>query len=313
MMNSPLVSVLMTAYNREKYIAEAIESVLASTYTNFELIIADDCSADNTVSIAKQYAAKDGRIKLFVNEKNFGQFFNRNRVASLAKGTYLKYLDSDDIILPDSLKIMVEGMKQNPKAGLGMEFNNCSILTKDHSFPFVLQPADAYLWHFEKGGLLFPPPSVTIYRKDIFEKVKGFSEKNGTNADVELNLKVAAVSSTIVYPSGLIIWRRHSGQTAALQEDNEFAMMQERFNIHQQVLHSDYNPLNEVQLKRILFSQRSLYLRRAVKNFLFRGRLKSFFKLMNKEGFSVYQLPSALIPLKLLRKAPSSNVVHKWT
>ena len=59
----PLVSVLMTAYNREKYIAEAIESVLASTYKNFELIIVDDCSKDKTVEIARRYAKKDQRIK----------------------------------------------------------------------------------------------------------------------------------------------------------------------------------------------------------------------------------------------------------
>ena len=66
--DSPLVSVLMTAYNREKYIAEAIESVLASTYTNFELIIVDDCSTDKTVEIAKSYEVKDNRIKVYIND-----------------------------------------------------------------------------------------------------------------------------------------------------------------------------------------------------------------------------------------------------
>lgn len=65
----PLLSVLMTAFNREKYIAEAIESVLASTYTNFELIIVDDCSKDNTVNIAKSYEQKDQRVKVYINEK----------------------------------------------------------------------------------------------------------------------------------------------------------------------------------------------------------------------------------------------------
>lgn len=312
MMNSPLVSVLMTAYNREKYIVEAIESLLASTYTNFELIIVDDGSADHSVAIAKQYAARDNRIKLFVNEKNIGQFPNRNKAASMAKGTYLKYLDSDDIILPDSLRTMVEGMNHNPHAGLGMEFNNCTILLKDHSFPFVLQPADAYLWHFEKGGLLFSQPSATIYRRDIFEKIKGFSEKTGTNADAEFNLKMAAVSATIVFPTGLIIWRRHPGQVAAHQDCNEFTMMQERFDIHQRVLQCDSNPLDRRQIKRISFSQHILYMRSAVKIFLLKGKFKSFFKLMNKEGFSIYKLPLAIIPLKLLRKACNNKGAHKW-
>ena len=67
MQNSPLVSVLMTAFNREQFIAEAIDSVLASTYTNFELIILDDGSADNTVAIAKQYEAIDASVRVYVN------------------------------------------------------------------------------------------------------------------------------------------------------------------------------------------------------------------------------------------------------
>ena len=94
--NLPLVSVLMTAFNRGKYIAEAIESVLQSTYTNFELIIVDDCSTDDTFEIANSFFVKDRRIKLYKNEKNLGQFANRNYAISLSTGEYIKFLDSDD-------------------------------------------------------------------------------------------------------------------------------------------------------------------------------------------------------------------------
>src|SRR5918993_1638629 len=118
--NVPLVSVLMTAYNREKYIGEAIESVLSSTYTNFELIITDDCSNDRTVPIAKEYADKDGRVKVFVNEKNLGDYKNRNQAASYARGKYIKYLDSDDMMYPYTLQIMVGFMEQFPDAGFGL-------------------------------------------------------------------------------------------------------------------------------------------------------------------------------------------------
>src|SRR4051812_47750099 len=92
----PLVSVLMTSYNREKYIAQAIESVIASTYSNLELIIVDDCSKDSTVSIARSYAENDKRVKVYVNEKNLGDYPNRNKAASYATGKYLKYVDADD-------------------------------------------------------------------------------------------------------------------------------------------------------------------------------------------------------------------------
>ena len=83
-MATPLVSVLMTAYNREKYIAEAIESVLASTFQDFELIIVDDCSRDHTVEIVRRYTS-DPRLQVHVNEKNLGDYPNRNRAASLVQ------------------------------------------------------------------------------------------------------------------------------------------------------------------------------------------------------------------------------------
>jgi glycosyltransferase involved in cell wall biosynthesis len=84
----------MTAYNREKYIAEAIESVLASSFTDFELIIVDDCSADSTVEIARPYL-HDKRVQLHINEQNLGDYPNRNRAAELASGKYIKYLDCE--------------------------------------------------------------------------------------------------------------------------------------------------------------------------------------------------------------------------
>src|SRR5436853_5775843 len=110
-MDKPLVSVLMTAYNREQFIGEAIESVLSSTYKNFELIIVDDCSGDSTVSIAKDYGRKDSRIKVYVNEKNLGDYQNRNKAATYASGKYLKYADSDDKLFPDGLNYCVRVME----------------------------------------------------------------------------------------------------------------------------------------------------------------------------------------------------------
>ncbi len=102
-MVNPLVSVLMTAYNREQYVGEEIESVLSSTYRDFELIVADDCSTDSTVDIVRQYARSDDRITLIVSETNLGDYPNRNRVASHAKGEYLKYVDSDHVIYPQGM------------------------------------------------------------------------------------------------------------------------------------------------------------------------------------------------------------------
>ena len=99
----PIVSILTTVYNREKYLAACLDSVLASGYKDWELIIVDDVSSDASVAIAKSYEQKDARIKVYVNDKNLGDYPNRNKAASYAKGKYIKYLDADDIIYPHGL------------------------------------------------------------------------------------------------------------------------------------------------------------------------------------------------------------------
>lgn len=118
-MKKPLVSILTTCYNREKYLAECIESVTNSTFQDWEMIIVDDQSQDKSVRIAKTYASKDKRISVYVNDKNVGDYPNRNRAASYAKGKYLKYLDADDMLYKNTLEIMVENMEQFSEAALG--------------------------------------------------------------------------------------------------------------------------------------------------------------------------------------------------
>jgi len=118
--DEPVVSILITVFNRENYIAECIDSVLVSSYQNWEIIIVDDHSTDNSVSIAREYEEKDKRISVYVNEKNLGDYPNRNKVASFAKGKYIKYLDADDIIYKYSLSLMVDAMEQFPLSNLAL-------------------------------------------------------------------------------------------------------------------------------------------------------------------------------------------------
>lgn len=93
----PKVSVIMPAYNAEKYIKEAVESVLNQTYKNLELLIIDDCSKDRTFELMKCIAQKDSRIRIFRNEENLGVADTRNRGFELADGEYAALIDSDDI------------------------------------------------------------------------------------------------------------------------------------------------------------------------------------------------------------------------
>ncbi|MFT4261712.1 MAG: glycosyltransferase family 2 protein [Candidatus Woesearchaeota archaeon] len=121
-MKKPFISVLMPNYNCEKYLAEAIESILNQTYKNFEFIIVDDASTDNSWNIIQRYAKKDKRIKPFRNKKNLGRPSTRNKLLSLIsnKANYFLWMDSDDVVLKELIKDKVSYLEKNKELfGLG--------------------------------------------------------------------------------------------------------------------------------------------------------------------------------------------------
>jgi glycosyltransferase involved in cell wall biosynthesis len=209
MTGNPLVSVLMTCYNREKYIAFAIESVLASDYSDFELIIMDDGSTDATVSIVQKFALQDNRVRVYANDKNLGDYPNRNRAASVATGKYLKYVDSDDYIYPWGLKVLVSTMEQFPGAGWGI----CSLPQHDDKpFPFQLTPQEAYRYHYFGPGLLFHrAPLSSIIRRDVFEQVEGFRSIRMAG-DFEMWHRLGQQFPVVLMPQGIIWYRKHGEQ-----------------------------------------------------------------------------------------------------
>lgn len=108
-----LVSIITPAYNAAAYIAETIASVLAQTYPNWEMLIVNDCSKDNTAEIVQSYAAKDKRIKLINLKQNSGAAVARNTAIQNAKGRYIAFLDSDDLWKKEKLQKQIEFMKKN--------------------------------------------------------------------------------------------------------------------------------------------------------------------------------------------------------
>jgi glycosyltransferase involved in cell wall biosynthesis len=121
--NPPLISVALCTYNGEKYIADQLESILRQTYTNLEIVIVDDNSADNTFDIISRYAAQDSRIKCFKNDVNLG--FNKNfeKALSLTNGRYIAISDQDDIWLPGKLQTLLDHISTN-----WLIFSNSSFL-----------------------------------------------------------------------------------------------------------------------------------------------------------------------------------------
>ncbi|UPT65208.1 MAG: glycosyltransferase [Sphingobacteriales bacterium JAD_PAG50586_3] len=111
----PLVSVLMPAYNCAAFIKQAINSIINQTYTNWELLIADDCSKDNTRKIAEGYT--DPRIKFYHNTQNLGYLQTWNKLAALAKGEYITFQDADDYCAPNRIELLLNYMLTNPTCG----------------------------------------------------------------------------------------------------------------------------------------------------------------------------------------------------
>lgn len=108
-----IVSVIMPNYNCGSNLNETIQSVIGQTYKNWELLIVDDCSTDNSVEIIKAFCEKDQRIKLFINEKNCGAAASRNWAMREAHGRWIAFLDSDDLWLPEKLEKQIAFMEQN--------------------------------------------------------------------------------------------------------------------------------------------------------------------------------------------------------
>jgi len=199
-----MVSVLMTAYNREQLIIEAIESVLSTTFSNYELIIVDDCSTDNTYQVAKKYEALDNRVRVYRNEYNLGDYNNRNKAAEYATGKYLKYIDSDDLMYPYTLQILVDYMEQHPEAGFGL----ASIPPLHQPYPQLLSPRETYLEHFFKYGHFDRSPGSSIIRRECFEQIGGFTGERHVG-DIQLWYALARNYSMLKVPRDLVWVRDH--------------------------------------------------------------------------------------------------------
>ncbi len=124
-----LVSIIMPSYNTEAYIADSIRSVLAQSYQNWELIIVDDCSKDDTDTVVSAFLS-DPRIRFFKNEKNSGAAVSRNRALREAKGRWIAFLDSDDLWQPQKLEKQIAFMEEN---GYHFSYTNYSEIDESGS------------------------------------------------------------------------------------------------------------------------------------------------------------------------------------
>lgn len=248
--SSPRLSVLMTSYNREKYIQEAIESVLAASFTDLELIIVDDGSRDRTVEIARSYAAKDSRVKVYINEKNLGDYPNRNRAASYAQGEYLMYVDSDDLILKEGFEACVAAMDARPEVSFAMRYFG------DVPVPTYLDPETAIRKHFFEKPFLTIGPGGTIMRRSFYKRMNGYPEKYGPANDMYFNLAAAATAGVLLLPFEFSYYRLHEGQ----EINNKFGYLYHNFNYLRDALAELNLPLSDKDKAWIMNKNRRRFL-----------------------------------------------------
>jgi glycosyltransferase involved in cell wall biosynthesis len=170
----PLISVIMPAYNTEKYIAEAIESILDQNYPHFELLICDDGSTDGTLDIVKKYGAKDPRIKYFYNKKNIGNLKTTNFLFDQCIGKYICVQDSDDISDKNRLEYLLIELESNIKLGVVGSNYVLMDINKNAISSSILPRSNKYIQSLLTKEV---PPilwGACMFRKEILQKTGYF-------------------------------------------------------------------------------------------------------------------------------------------
>ena len=167
--HAPKVSVIMSTYNRAATMGTAIESVLNQTEKDFEFIIIDDGSTDNTSAVIQEYAAKDRRIKFLQNEENKGLIYSLNRGLDVAKGEFIARMDDDDSMIPWRLERQLLAMKLYPSITLlGTRIIGAdSKVDKKQSLPIIEDPNITQINSYTSSALAHP---TIIFRKDFINK-----------------------------------------------------------------------------------------------------------------------------------------------
>jgi len=134
MQNFPLVSVICLSYNHEAYVVEALNSVINQTYTNVELLIADDCSIDNSVRVIQDWLKNHPNVFFLTNEKNLGNTKTFNQLAKKARGEFIIDLATDDILLPNCIEKQVSAFQNSNYKNLGIVYGNLVEIDENGNF-----------------------------------------------------------------------------------------------------------------------------------------------------------------------------------
>lgn len=226
----PQVSVCIAVYNCERYIGQAIESVMAQTMGDLELVVADNASTDSTVEVVRSYA--DRRIRLITNEQNIGPIPNFNRAITTARGPFVKLLGADDILYPTCLGRQLEIMTADPSLVMvtcrrDVIDGEGRLVIRDHGWRTRAARIDgrqAVKTIVRRGRNLFGEPLTTLFRAETFAAVGGFDD----TSDIGLWCKLLQTGNVFLIPEPLGAFRVNAG-SCSMQNNKDIPRSQRAF------------------------------------------------------------------------------------
>lgn len=201
------VSVITPAYNAGKYIRETIESILNQTFSEFEFIIIDDCSTDNTWEIIREYEAKDSRIRAIKNEYNLGIAGNRNKGLHLAQGEYIVWQDADDISLPTRVEKQLRFLEEHPKIGIVGGFLQFFDENGEHGFrKYDAEDADLRKKIFRYSPVAQP---AAMIRKKCLDEAGEYDLKYPPAEDLDMSFRIGKHHEFANLQETVVKYREH--------------------------------------------------------------------------------------------------------
>jgi glycosyltransferase involved in cell wall biosynthesis len=218
----PEVSVILAAYNAEKYLVEAVQSILDQTFRDFELLLFDDGSKDSTPQIVKDLAAKDPRV-VPISRPNKGLTPTLNEGIARATGTFLARMDADDVALPQRFEQQVKYLREHPECVcVGSRVTTIDPLgspLKDTDHKLTHEEIDADLLKGIGWSIVHP---VAMMRADAVRKVGGYREQFKTSQDLDLFLRLGEVGRLANLPAPLLKYRQHFESVANTKADEQW-------------------------------------------------------------------------------------------
>ncbi len=266
----PKISVIMSVFNGEDYLKESIESILEQTYRDFEFIIIDDGSNNETKEILKNFLKKDSRIKIITNKKNIGLTKSLNKALKITKCKYIARQDGDDVSLPQRLEKQIEFLENNPKikilGSFGYGINQKGEILRKEIPPTFFQEV--------KKNLIKKNPFIhtsVIVERETLNRVGSYNERFETTQDYELWFRVLKIAKGENLPL-FLVKKRYLSKMVSLEKEKT-QLKYTLFLQKQAIKRGDYSKLCYFYLLRPYLSLKCpLFFKKFLRNYLLKSK-----------------------------------------